>query len=56
MFFRKSVILMWLLVAFVQEFDSKPVVFCAREVAEPAVWSEAGSSEVAAALSAAAAR
>jgi hypothetical protein len=40
----------------VQEFDSKRVAICTREVAEPAVWSEAGSSEVARWRSAVAAR
>jgi len=56
MFFRKSMILMPLLGIFVQEFDSKSVAMCVREVAEPAVRSEADRSDAARSRSAAAAR
>ena len=56
MFFRKSMILRWLLNVFMQEYDSKGVVIGTWEVTEPAVWSEASSSEVARSLIAAAPR
>lgn len=48
MFFRKSMILMLLLNVFVQEqeYDSKSVTICAREVAEPAVRAGADAGEV----------
>jgi hypothetical protein len=56
MFFRNDMILMLLLNVFMQEYDFKGVVIGTWEVAEPAVWSEAGSSEVARSLIAAAPR
>ena len=47
MFFRKSMILIRLLVILVQEFDSKWVVICAREAAEPSFRSEVDPGGVA---------
>jgi len=46
MFLRKSMILIRLLGVFVQEFDSKKVAICAREVAEPAAWKGADTGDV----------
>jgi len=50
MFLRKSMILTRLLGIFVQDFDSKRVAICAREVAEPAVRSEVDPSKIARSL------
>lgn len=56
MFFCNDMILICLLVYLVQRYDAKRVAICAQEVAEPAVWSEAGSIKVARRRSGVAAR
>jgi hypothetical protein len=45
-FFRKNMILILLLIIFVQEYDSKRVAICGREVAEHTARGEADAGAV----------